>query len=128
MKPQEAIPRFLSLPYVLGRGDWSGADCWGLVELWYRHVLGIGLAEREGRDSTRQSIDVWATAPAGWLPIVAPEDHCLVLMRSGRLAHGHVGIVYQGSVLHTAVTHGCVYQPISDRLIRAATTGYLRKL
>lgn len=128
MTPQEAIPRFLSLPYVLGGGDWTGADCWGLVELWYRLVLGIDLVERRGRHSTRQSIDTWSAAPDGWIQIKGSEDHALILMRSGRLAHGHVGIIYQGSVLHTAASHGCVYQPLSDRLIRASTTGYLRKL
>ena len=128
MTPQEAVPRLLAVPYVLGQGDWTGADCWGLVELWYREVLSLPLSERSGRHSARQSIDAWASAPTGWVPIASPEDHCLVLMRSGRLNAGHVGIAYQNRVLHSAKSHGCVYQPLSDRLIRASTTGYLRKL
>jgi hypothetical protein len=127
MTPTEAIPRLLAVPHVPGGGSWSGADCWGVVELWYWHVLGIELTDRSDRPPGPSSVQGWADEGQGWQAIPSPEDHCLILMRSGRLAAGHVGVVFQNRVLHSAKSHGCVYQPLSDRLIRAMTTGYLRK-
>lgn len=128
MSPADAVSHLLAAPYVPGGRSWAGADCWGVVELWYRHVLGIELTDRSSRPPGPDSVQGWADEGQGWQPITAPEDHCLLLMRSGRLKAGHVGIVYQGRVLHSAKSHGCVHQPLSDRLIRASTTGYLRKL
>ena len=127
MIPADAISRLLAAPYVPGGGSWAGADCWGVVELWYRHVLGIELNDRADRPPGHDSVQAWADEGQGWRSIPAPEDHCLILMRSGRLTAGHVGIVYHNRVLHSAKSHGCVYQPLSDRLVRAMTTGYLRK-
>lgn len=127
IQPGDAIQRLLPVPYVAGGSSWAGADCWGIVELWYGYVLGIDLIDRADRPPGHDSVQQWAIDPAGWEAIAQPEDHCLVLMRVGRLSAGHVGIVYQGRVLHSAKAHGCVYQPLTDRLIRATTTGYLRK-
>lgn len=125
MTPFLAIDRLLLVPHTYGAGDWTGADCWGLVELWYRHVLGIELADRAEMPAVNDSVQHWADIHAGWRPIPAPVDHSVVLMSQGRLRAGHVGIFYGGSVLHTTAAHGCVYQPITDRLIRAKSTGYL---
>lgn len=127
MTPEAVIDRLLTVPYASGGSSWSGADCWGIVELWYRHVREVELSDRDDRPPGPNSVQGWAEEALGWQPISAPEDHCLLLMRSGRLSAGHVGIVYKGRVLHSAKSHGCVYQPLSDRLIRASTTGYLRK-
>jgi cell wall-associated NlpC family hydrolase len=127
MIPSEVIDRLLPVPYAAGQGSWAGADCWGIVELWYRHVLSIDLTDRGDLPAGNPSVQQWAEAGAGWERITEPEDHCLALLRVGSLAAGHVGIVYGGSLLHSAAIHGCVYQPLSDRLIRAKTTGYLRR-
>lgn len=127
MTPLQAVDRLLAVPYALGSGSWAGADCWGVVELWYRHVLGVDLEDRADRPAEMDSVQIWATSAAGWERLTRPIDHALVLMRVGRLDVGHVGIFYDGRVLHSAAAHGCVYQPISDRIIRAKTTGYLRR-
>jgi cell wall-associated NlpC family hydrolase len=127
MTPERAIDLLTVVPYIAGRGDWAGADCWGLVELWYRHVVGIELADRGQREPGMGSVDDWANAATGWKRIQAPTDHCLVLIRVGDLEAGHVGIHYAGKVLHTAERHGCVLQSLSDRLIRSRITGFLTR-
>lgn len=127
MTPAEAIDRLLMVPHVPGQGSWSGADCWGIVELWYRHVLGIEVGDRGAIDPGSDGLQVGFDAKSDWQPIEVPADHCLVILRAGRLAAGHVGIFYNGSVLHSSKGHGCVYQPITDRTIRSHLTCYLER-
>lgn len=48
MTEQEFIKRVLHKPWVNRACDFDGMDCWGLVVLYYRHVLGIELPEVSG--------------------------------------------------------------------------------
>lgn len=125
LMPADAIDRLLAVPYLPGGGTWAGADCWGVVELWYRNVLGIEVGDRGDLPAGRESVQAASAIADDWLSVDQPQDHCLVLMRAGRLAVGHVGVFYQGCVLHSDEGHGCVYQPITERAIRARTTGHL---
>lgn len=127
MTPAEAIDQLILVPHVPGQGTWQGADCWGIVELWYRHVLGIDVADRGQIDPGASGLQSGFDVKSAWREVTAPADHCLVIMRAGRLAAGHVGIFYSGSVLHSSQGHDCVYQPVTDRAIRALTTCYLER-
>ena len=126
MTPQAMIDALLDCPYVAGGGEIHGADCWGIVELWYLHVLGITLDDRAqhppGHDGMQSGFD----AASDWRPIDAPVNHCLVIMRAGRLEAGHVGVFFDGNVLHSDESHGCVYQSITDKWIKSKTTGFLK--
>lgn len=115
----------LLVPHVPGQGTWQGADCWGIVELWYRHVLGIDVGDRSDIAPGATGLQSGFDAKSTWQPIDQPVDHCLVIMRAGRLSAGHVGIFYSGSVLHSSQGHDCVYQPITHRAVRSLTTCYL---
>jgi murein DD-endopeptidase len=33
--------QFVGIPYVAHGRDYAGADCWGLLYLFYRDVLGV---------------------------------------------------------------------------------------
>lgn len=125
MTPNEAVLALLSVPYVRGGKSWRGADCFGIVELWYAGVLGIEVRDRAdiapGHEGVQQGFD----AVCDWRLVDSPHDHCLVIMRAGRHPAGHIGVYFDGSVLHSDVAHGCVYQPISNRLIQSRITGYL---
>lgn len=120
------IDTLLSTPYEPGGSSLSGADCWGVVELWYHHVLGVALPDRSAHPAGHDGMQAGFEAAQDWEQIDKPEDHCLVIMRAGRLNAGHVGIFYGGFVLHTDKSHGCVYEAISKPMIRAKTTCYLR--
>jgi len=125
MNPKDAIDLLLAVPYVPGAGNWGGSDCWGVVELWYRHVLGVELDDRAGFPAGMKSVQAAVDTTTAWRSIEAPQDHCLVLMRAGQISYGHVGVFYDRHVLHSGEQHGCVYQPISHRAIQSMTTGYL---
>jgi cell wall-associated NlpC family hydrolase len=43
MTPDQFAARAVGMPWVRWRSDWIGADCFGLVVLYYREVLGIEL-------------------------------------------------------------------------------------
>ena len=124
--PEKMIDTLLSTPYAPGGSSLSGADCWGIVELWHTGVLGITLPDRAIHPAGHDGMQAGYEAAQDWIKIETPEDHCLVIMRAGRLNAGHVGIFYQGSVLHSDKSHGCVYEPISKPMISAKTTCYLR--
>ncbi|MGV8830350.1 MAG: NlpC/P60 family protein [Devosia sp.] len=125
MLPSQAIDSLLTVPYAPGQGDLAGADCWGIVELWYRHVLGIEVTDRAEFPAGNEGLQAGFDARSVWQPIDEPADHCLVILRFRHLDAGHVGIFYQGSVLHSSEGHGCVYQPITHRLIRPRITRLL---
>ena len=126
INPEAMIDTILSVPYADGMGELSGADCWGIVELWYRHVLGIDLSDRSEHPAGHDGMQAGYDAAQDWQQIETPENNCLVIMRAGRLNAGHVGVFYGGSVLHSDEKHGCVYEPISKPMIRVKTTCYLR--
>jgi cell wall-associated NlpC family hydrolase len=43
MTPEEFASRAVGLPWVRWRSDWQAADCYGLVILYHREVLGVDL-------------------------------------------------------------------------------------
>lgn len=126
MKPAQMIDALLMCPYVLGGSSMHGADCWGIVELWYSHTLGIALEDRAGHPPGHDGMQSGFDASTQWHPIEAAENDCLVIMRAGRLEAGHVGVFYDGHVLHSGEHQGCTYQPISDRWIKSKITGFLK--
>lgn len=96
MTPAEFVNRALSVPWVRWGSDWSGADCFGLIVLWHRHVLGIELGEVPQTD-----IASGFSASPEWVRCtMEPPATCFMAFRNG--APGHCGIVLdQSNVLHS---------------------------
>lgn len=120
------IDALLHCPYVPGGSEMHGADCWGIVELWYAHVLGIALDDRAGHPPGHEGMQAGFDAAGHWQAIEAAEDHCLVILRVGQLEAGHVGVFYDGHLLHSSEHQGCTYQAISDRWLRSRITRFLK--
>lgn len=123
---RDLIARLQMVPYRAGHGTWAGMDCWGLVETWYREWIGVELADRADIAPGPDGINAGFNKITNWEHIPASENHCLAIMRSGRLESGHVGIVFDGGVIHTEERSGCVYLPLSSRLIAPRITCFLR--
>lgn len=117
------ISKLQMVPYVEGGGSWAGMDCWGLVEIYYREWLDVSLQHRgeiaPGPAGLQQGFDSFREK---WQQIGQPEDHCLVIMRSGRKLAGHVGIYLKGGVIHIEKLTGCVYQPFTSHAIAPRVT------
>lgn len=127
MSPSQAIDALVHVPYAPGKGDMAGADCFGIVELYYRLVLGIEVTDRADHPAGHGGLQAGFDAAANWVSIQQPEDHCLVIMRAKVLLAGHIGIYHSGHVLHSDESHGCVFEPINGRFIRSRITGFLRR-
>ena len=95
MTPAEFVDRALSVPWVRWGSDWSGADCFGLIVMWHRHVLGIELG-----DVPQTDIASGFAVAKGWEPCdIQTGATCFMAFRDG--APGHCGIVLdQLHVLH----------------------------
>lgn len=95
MTAQEFINRALSVPWVRWGSDWDGADCFGLVVMWHRHVLGVELGGVPDTD-----IASGFAAATGWEPCqVSHGAACFMAYRNG--APEHCGIVLDAvTVLH----------------------------
>lgn len=125
MSPENFIDRAQHAPYVEGGGSFAGADCWGIIELYYRHVLGVGLTDRAGYKPGCASVQEWYDATEEWRKVPEPVQHCLVVLRSGSVPAAHVGVYACGRLLHSSRRYGCVAQPYPRRALRVMTTALL---
>lgn len=113
MTPDAFLARALALPglpWVRWRAAWDGADCFGLVVLWHREVLGIDLGAVPQTD-----IAAGFAEATGWQPC-GPEVGAAAWMAWRGGAPAHCGILAQpGMVLHS---DGDVGRPGMARLTR----------
>ena len=125
MTPQELVERLLAVPYRPGMADFDGCDCWGLVEIWYRELLGIELTDRSDHPTGPHGLALGFTERSGWMRQLKPHNHAVAILRAGGLDAGHCGIYWKGSILHTDERAGCVYEPVASRMIRHRINCYL---
>lgn len=93
MTPQEFVSRAVGLPWVRWRSDWQAADCFGLVVLWHREVLGIELGGVPETD-----IGAGFATASGWCEC-DPEPHTTAFMCFDQRGPTHCGIVLPGGQL-----------------------------
>lgn len=122
---KELVARLQLVPHVPGQGTWAGADCWGIVEIWYREWLGVELPNRAAIAPGPEGLAAGFREVENFVEIPKPQDHCLAVMRAGRLAAGHVGIVWNGGVIHSQRYAGCVWQRLDDTLMKLRITCFL---
>ena len=113
----------VSVPFADHGRTWDGVDCWGLVVLAYRHVLGVELPTYEtGEYRDCQAFremrrHVEAVKAESWREIVPPSrpriGDVAVIFKRGLPVH--VGICLgAGRVIHAEHGVGVVVQPESQ--------------
>ena len=102
-----SLVNYVGIPYVLNaREGFAATDCWGLVRLLYQKELGIELpiyGEIDTKDLLSAAKRIKRQSSGlPWLTIEQPQDFDVVLMRHGPHSNfpGHVGIWFQGKILH----------------------------
>lgn len=97
---------YVGLPFKLDGRSRSGVDCYGLVYLVYREVLGIELNPFTGIfvDDTPQTLlhvaKVMSEDRVNWETASVPKEFDMVQLRTGRHAF-HVGIALDSkTILH----------------------------
>lgn len=105
------IRRIMTTPYVHGGRGFEGADCYGAIILWYRHLLGVELWDIEAgypadwKKSNNLFIENYYRQ---WLKVDRPAKHDIVLFRISpeRL---HAGIyMSSGKFLHLCQAGGII--------------------
>ena len=118
MTPQDLLLKLPMVPYEPEGQDMRGLDCFGLVEIWHKFILGIEIDDRQARKSHPRGFASGYTDAKHWLEIGAPIDHCVVVMRSMLgsrvIDHGHCGIYYGGFVHHLETSDGFECVPIRE--------------
>ncbi len=101
MTPEEFTAKAVGLPWVRWRSDWQAVDCYGLVVLYFREVLGVDLG-----DVPHTDVASGFAESAGWGecgPIAGST--AWMSWRDG--APQHVGLlIREDQVLHAEGAHG----------------------
>jgi hypothetical protein len=93
MTAAEFSDRAIGIPWVRWRSDWQACDCFGLVVLYHREVLGINLGA-----VPNTSISEGFFASSGWEEsMLEPEATAFMAWRND--APTHCGIVLPGAML-----------------------------
>lgn len=114
----EFCERAISVPYLDKGRSWSGWDCWGLVYVAYRDVLGIDLPSWSDAYVTaadRAEIErLIHDGRSDWTEIPLPEarDGDVALLRDGG-RDSHVGLIVGPRILHSRERVGTVLEPIT---------------
>lgn len=126
------IERFVGVPYLANGRHYDGADCWGILCLFYRDVLGLELPsllpEMQGREFHRRGIAplVQDVRESQWHEVSEPRQGDCVLMRVGRL-DTHVGIYLdRGRLLHSEGPHPSEIVRIDDIRVKRRISGFYR--
>jgi cell wall-associated NlpC family hydrolase len=125
--------RFLTVPFLSRGRSYDGADCWGLVWLYHRDMLGIGIddwAEVPAR-SLRRISRLIAEHKRAWRVVTEPRDGDVVVMRSlsagGPITDTHVGVVVNRRfVLHTEEQTGARLERLSAPHVAARIMEFRR--
>ncbi len=126
------MERFVGIPYIPHGRDYDGADCWGILFLYFRDVLGTPIpsysAEMRELEFHRHEISQLIVAEKGqqWTEVDMPASGDCVLMRVGR-DESHVGVfIGGGQMLHSEGPHPSQIERIGDMRWRSRIVGYFR--
>ena len=106
LTPDEFAARAVGIPWHRWRSDWGAADCYGLVILYHREVLGIdlgsvpqsdisaGYAMLSGEWVECSTDDLDAVVWMAWRD--GSPTHCGIMLRGGMCLHSEGHIDAQG--------------------------------
>lgn len=105
ISPESFAARMVGVPWRRWRSDFEAVDCFGLIVLYFREVLGISLG-----DVPETDIATGFAAARGWEQCDRAEPGAVGFMTWRHGAPTHCGIVLPGGrLLHAQEGH-----PISD--------------
>ena len=120
LKPDD----FARLPYTDEGRSREGVDCYGLVWLWYRDVLGVDIpiyndVPPSDRGKVREMME---RQRAEWIVVDDPREHDVCMMRGldpRFKGPGHIGIVMpKRRVMHMTARFGVTVPRLSDPEIK----------
>ncbi|WPB58649.1 NlpC/P60 family protein [Xylophilus sp. GOD-11R] len=106
LSPSEFAAKMVGIPWRKWRSDFRACDCFGLIVLWFRHVVGIELGPVPHTDIANGFSQAagWLESPpeAGATCWMAWRDgaptHCGILLTADSVLHAEGGEEHPGSV------------------------------
>ena len=113
MTKNEFIEKMMFKPWVARAIGWQAVDCYGLIVMYYRHVLNIELPIPQGfydEDDTRANS--WFEGVKHWQDVKTPSADNIIFTAYIGDKPAHVGLcIGDNKVLHARGTRnvgGCV--------------------
>lgn len=107
MRSDEFIQRMLGVPWSNRACSFDAADCWGLVTLYYRHVLGIEIHHVPGYESNSSFITCFDEQVIFWKRSDIFTDGGIFVAFYGS-SPIHVGLTLNGMAFHSRGENGQV--------------------
>lgn len=104
--------RYFEVPYLLNGRAFEGADCYGLVILWYREELGIALDDpvndlKTFKDADSRNLFLSHIGDC-WVRVDEPERHDVALIKNGSTNPNHTAVILDSEwMLQTLEGPGC---------------------
>ncbi|MFG6654920.1 NlpC/P60 family protein [Scandinavium sp. M-37] len=107
MHKQEFIDRVTGLPWANRACTFDALDCWGLVVLYYRNVLGIELHQSPDYEAGSEFHTCFAGEVIYWQPeSIFVDDGIFVAWYGAQPVH--VGLIVNGMAFHSRCEGGHV--------------------
>lgn len=101
MTQNEFIKKVVGLPWVNRAISFDAVDCYGLVVLYYRHVLGVELPIPEGFNEKLKTDECWNNGISDWEQVSSPNTGGLMFTCYKGGSPCHVGVTISPThVLH----------------------------
>lgn len=107
MLKNEFIERVEGMPWHNRACSFDGADCWGLVVLYYRHVLGVELHNVPGYESESDFATCFFREIVFWNKSDTFSEGDMFVAYYGAQPV-HVGLIVDGKALHSRGENGHV--------------------
>ena len=107
------LPPKYFISYEYGGSDFTGCDCYGFVQLFYREELGINLIDfpRVGTNRTNLPEDYVRNRQSFEFDKVEfPQNYDVAFMLNSTGDPSHVGVFMQNGIIHALEKCGVVVQ------------------
>lgn len=107
MLKSEFLERVIGIPWHNRACTFEAADCWGLVTLYFRHVLGIELHHSPDYEAGEDFMTCFDGEVVYWRAVEQFSDGDIFIAYYGAQPV-HVGLIIDGRALHSRGENGNV--------------------
>lgn len=107
MSKDDFLSRVTGIPWQNRACSFDAADCWGLVVLYYRHVLGIEIHQTPDYESGKEFLTCYDSDVVFWRRTDSFMDDGIFVAWVGSNPV-HVGLIVDGRALHSRGENGHV--------------------
>jgi len=124
------VMKYVGIPYKHQGRDINGIDCWGLIKLIYKDMLGIeiwDIGEDYSKDWSWEGKDYFIeNYQKQWERVTEPRIFDGVLIHNGRGRTNHAGVMLENDRFIHCIKAGVVISRITDRNWSNRVAGYFR--